>query len=251
LTPFTAEQLTGRTRSHVVPLEAALAGPTPVSLHPEAAQALRALHDAAALAGMDLAVVSGFRDFARQCDIWNAKFTGARPLLDRAGAVLDVRTMQGPAIVEAILAWSALPGASRHHWGTDVDVIDRAAPPVDAPVRLEPDEYATGGRFARLHAWLLQHSERYGFYHPYDQPRGGVQPEPWHLSYAPLAHAALAALTLEVLQSALESCELAGRELVYAQLPSIHARYVRAVAMPSAVALAAAAAQSCSQAFLK
>ncbi len=31
--------------------------------------------------------------------------------------------------VAAILVWSALPGASRHHWGTDCDVIDAAALP--------------------------------------------------------------------------------------------------------------------------
>ena len=32
---------------------------------------------------------------------------------------------------DAILLWSALPGASRHHWGTDFDVFDRAAVPPD------------------------------------------------------------------------------------------------------------------------
>ena len=29
--------------------------------------------------------------------------------------------------IEAILRWSALPGASRHHWGTDLDLIDAHA----------------------------------------------------------------------------------------------------------------------------
>ena len=31
------------------------------------------------------------------------------------------------ALIETILLWSALPGGSRHHWGTDVDVFDAAA----------------------------------------------------------------------------------------------------------------------------
>ncbi len=36
----------------------------------------------------------------------------------------------------------------------------------------------------------------FGFYRPYAVDRGGVHPEPWHLSYAPLAQQALAAFSL-------------------------------------------------------
>jgi len=29
--------------------------------------------------------------------------------------------------IASILRWSALPGTSRHHWGTDLDIIDAKA----------------------------------------------------------------------------------------------------------------------------
>lgn len=229
-----SEQLTGRTRSHVRELEE-----LHCTLHPEAARAFLALRAAAAAAGLDLAAASSFRDFDRQLAIWNDKYLGRRALLDPNGEPLDPTVMTAPQIVRAILHWSALPGASRHHWGTEVDVIDRAALRGEQRAQLLPAEYAAEGVFGRLNRWLSEHAETFGFFRPYDRDRGGVQPEPWHLSFAPIAGAALAALTVEVLNQALEGVELAGAEAVRPQLEAIHARYVRAVAIPSKLALAA------------
>ena len=56
--------------------------------------------------------------------------------------------------MRAILHWSALPGASRHHWGTEIDVIDRAALLHGQLAQLVPDEYAADGVFAKLGLWL-------------------------------------------------------------------------------------------------
>lgn len=229
-----ARELTGRTRDHV--REFAELGCT---LHPEAAHAFLALRHAAAAAGLDVAVASGFRDFDRQLSIWNDKFRGRRPLLDPAGQPLSPSVMSEAELVRAILHWSALPGASRHHWGTEIDVIDRGALAPGQHAQLVPAEYAAGGIFAPLSAWLEEHAGRFGFFRPYDRDRGGVQPEPWHLSYAPIAGSALRALTVEVLAAALLDVDLAGAATVRGQLDAIHARYVRAVATPSKLALAA------------
>jgi LAS superfamily LD-carboxypeptidase LdcB len=226
------DQLTGRTRIHVLEL-----AEPPCTLQPDAARAFIAMRDAAADAGLDLAAASSFRDFGRQLGIWNDKFLGRRPLLDRNGTPLDPALMTAPQLVRAILHWSALPGASRHHWGTEIDVIDRAALVDGRKAQLLPAEYRADGVFARLDRWLTQHAERFGFFRPYDRDRGGVQPEPWHLSFAPIADAALQALTIDVLTEALRDVELAGAEAVWPQLDEIHARYVRAVAEPSARAL--------------
>ncbi|HEY3808754.1 MAG TPA: D-alanyl-D-alanine carboxypeptidase family protein, partial [Steroidobacteraceae bacterium] len=120
-----------------------------------------------------------------------------------------------------------------------IDVIDRAALPPGAEPQLLPQEYAADGIFARLDAWLARHAGDFGFFRPYDLDRGGVQPEPWHLSFAPVSGAALRALTVDVLREALDGVDLAGAEAVGPQLPEIHARYVQAVATPSKLALAA------------
>jgi LAS superfamily LD-carboxypeptidase LdcB len=229
-----SEQLTGRARGHVRELK-----DLNCTLHPEAARAFLALREAAAGDGLDLAAASSFRDFDRQLAIWNDKYLGRRPLIDPNSATLDPAVMTAPEIVRAILHWSALPGASRHHWGTEIDVIDRAALSGGRQPQLLPAEYSADGVFARLDRWLSKHAEGFGFFRPYDRDRGGVQPEPWHLSFAPISGAALSALTVEVLRQALEGVDLAGAEAVGPQLEAIHARYVRAVAPPSKLALAA------------
>lgn len=220
-------ELTGRSCTHVVQLE-----DPPCALHREAVEPFLSLRAAAAGAGIDLVPVSSFRDFARQTAIWNMKYRGERTLFDRAGIPLDRGGLAGDALVDAILIWSALPGASRHHWGTDFDVIDRAAVPPGYSPQLLPHEFAPGALFEPLDAWLRANMARFGFYRPYRTDRGGVQPEPWHLSYAPVAQAALAALTPEVLRAALDTGEIEGRELVLARLEELHARYVLAVDPP-------------------
>ena len=99
----------------------------------------------------------------------------------------SVRALDEPAAVEAILLWSALPGASRHHWGTDVDVVDRSACPPGYRPQLMTAEFAPRGIFAKLDGWLAANMGHFGFFRPYTRDRGGVLPEPWHLSYAPVS----------------------------------------------------------------
>jgi LAS superfamily LD-carboxypeptidase LdcB len=226
------EQLTGRVRTHVMVL------PEPrCTIHPAAAQAFLQLRAEAAKSGIELTPASTFRDFDRQLSIWNDKYYGRRPLLDAAGRPLDAKQLSDQQIVEAILLWSALPGASRHHWGTEIDVIDQAALPAGHQPQMVPQEYRPGGVFEQLGQWIPQHCADFGFFLPYDVDRGGVQPEPWHLSYAPVSNPALGALTVEVLEAALGEVEIAAAAVVRRQLRSIHSRYVARVAQPGALAL--------------
>lgn len=231
--------LTGMSSAHVVPV--ADFG----MLQAEAAEALMAMRSAAASAGFDLKAVSCWRDFARQRRIWNAKCRLERPLLDAQGAVIDGHALEPRARIEAILRWSAIPGASRHHWGTDCDVYDRAALADPAALRLVPEEYAPGGPCAPLHAWLQRHMHDYGFYQPYRTDRGGVCPEPWHLSYAPLAKDCERRLDCSVLQDLLDvtsknaELRLEGNEILQEYLPSWYARFIAAVDPPPPVLQAA------------
>jgi LAS superfamily LD-carboxypeptidase LdcB len=218
---FSAAQLTGRDVTHVVSLPG-----TALLLHQDVVAPFLALQAAAAVDGIDLRPVSAFRDFDRQCRIFNEKCNGLRPLLDRQGQQLDPATMAADALVDAVLVWSALPGASRHHWGTDLDVIDAAAVPKDYVVQLTAGEFAPDGPFARLDAWLARHAAKHGFYRPYGIDRGGVQAEPWHISHGPLALRALQCLSVGVLEEALRGASLAVGPALLARLPELHARYV-------------------------
>ncbi len=221
-------ELTGRAATHVQQVPQLQA-----TLHLQAAAATVAMREAALGAGIDLAVVSSFRDFARQEAIWNAKYRGERQLLDRAECAIDPAGLDERARVDAILLWSALPGASRHHWGTDIDVVDRAALEPGQPARLIATEFAPGGPFRRLNDWLDANLHRFGFFRPYTEDRGGVQPEPWHLSYAPVAVPALEALSPEILMEAIAASSIRGREHVLARLNELHARFVATVTPPS------------------
>lgn len=220
-------ELTGRSDSHVraVPELAC-------TLEPETAESLLAMVAAARAQGVELTVVSSFRDFERQVGIWNGKYRGERPVLDRSGAPIDPATLDDEGRIDAILLWSALPGASRHHWGTDLDVIDRAAAAPDYRPQLTRSEFGASGPFARLDAWLEQNMRQFGFFRPYSTDRGGVQPEPWHLSYAPVASRAMAALSPAVLAEAVLGSRMLGRERVLRRLPELYERYVRAIDPP-------------------
>jgi len=224
---FNSLELTGRASTHV--REFPELG---CILHQDAALQALAMRAAARTVGIELAIVSSFRDFDRQLVLWNAKYDGERQLLDRDGRALSHAQLSESARIDAILIWSALPGASRHHWGTDMDVVDRAAVAPDYRPQLIPAEFAGNGPYARLDAWLAANMGTFGFFRPYTTDRGGVQPEPWHLSFAPVAEPALAALTPQILRAALAASALRGREAVLARLPEIYTRYVSAIDPP-------------------
>lgn len=224
---MTPAELTGRARTHIVDV----ADP-PGSLHIYAVDAFLGLRRAAAAEGFDLAPVSSFRDFARQLAIWNRKWSGEIALNGPDGNALDAARLSAAGRVDAILHWSALPGASRHHWGTDLDLIDRRALPPGYRVRLVPAEYTPPGPFAPLAQWLELNAARFGFFRPFRGILSGVQAEPWHFSFAPVAEPARRGLTPALLREALETSELAGKEAVLPRMDELHARFVAGIDWP-------------------
>ena len=155
-------QLTGIDQDHVQ------AGPEGCLLHPLARAAFNELRADALTAGFDLRIASGFRSFERQLAIWNAKAGGRRAVHGDDGRPIDMSNLAEIDRVHAILRYSALPGGSRHHWGSDIDVYDAAAVPVDYQVQLSPEEVAPVGVFGPLHSWLdgrLRATDT-GFYRP-------------------------------------------------------------------------------------
>jgi LAS superfamily LD-carboxypeptidase LdcB len=220
-------EVTGRAATHVRDV-----ADLKCRVHARAVEALLAMHEAARRMAIDLRIVSAFRPFDQQLAIWNAKFNGERPLLDAAGAPIEHAQLYEPALIDAILTWSALPGASRHHWGSELDVIDAAALPEDFRPQLTPAEFAPGGHFERLNGWLDSNMASFGFFRPYSTYRGGVQPEPWHLSYAEVAVPALELLSLEVLREAISQADMAGHQTVLARLPELYEKYVLGVDSP-------------------
>lgn len=216
--------LTGRTESHL-----ALVPESKHRMHQASVEAFCRLREHAHEAGFELEIVSSFRSFDAQMQIWNRKARGERALLDRVGRPLDYTKLCERDIVYAILNWSALPGASRHHWGTDIDVIDRASVPPRYEIQLTPEEVKPGGMFGPLHDWLDRHMGKYGFYRPYQKDLGGVQPERWHLSHYPTSQALFASHSEAILRQTLVAHPLHLQQVVLAELAEIFDRFFRRI----------------------
>jgi LAS superfamily LD-carboxypeptidase LdcB len=214
-------ELTGRARTHVVDLDQC-----GCALHYEVIASYLAMRDAAKAEGIDLSARSGFRDFDKQLGIWNRKWRGELTLNDRQSRPLQRASLTDERMIDVILAWSAVPGGSRHHWGTDIDVVDLAAVPADYKVQFVQSEYQPGGVFERLSTWLDNNLNAFGFFRPYRTDRGGVCPEPWHISYAPVSASALESLSLAVLRRTLGESEVEGKSFLLDRLPEIYTRYL-------------------------
>ncbi len=135
------------------------------------ATAYEAMRRAALGEGVHLAAASGFRSVTRQVQIWERKFRDAVAYMgDRQSSLCKV------------LEYSAPPGWSRHHWGSDVDLV--AGELID-DARLEADDWEECGPCHSAGVWLSAHAHEYGFCRPYDEFRGGFLVEPWHWSFVP------------------------------------------------------------------
>lgn len=202
--------LTGKTEKHTVVFKDL------TRVHQEVLGPLQQMAKRAQNAGFEIQVCSGFRSFDRQVEIWNKK-------------VLAKKELSSKEKIESILRWSALPGTSRHHWGTDLDIIDAKALRPEMKVQLIPEEFQSGGPFCKLHDWLDKTMEEFGFYRPYETDRGGVSPERWHLSYFPVAERYLPLLTEELVGKVIRESSLLLKEEVLTVLPQILSKYVQNV----------------------
>lgn len=219
------EQLTGLSESHLIAM------PCGNRMQEQAATAFARLQGDAFDAGYQLAVSSSFRSFERQAAIWNGKACGARSVHDDTGAPIDIDQLSGRQLLHAILRFSALPGTSRHHWGTDVDVYDVAAVDTGYAVQLTPQEVGPGGFFDAFHCWLDERiavDESHGFFRPYAHDNGGVAVERWHLSYAPISVSCAGQLCAAVINQCWNDWqgEILLRNELQAELPDIIQRYL-------------------------
>ncbi len=125
---------------------------------------------------IEIEIVSGYRSYEKQKDIWNNKYNK-----NFENGILGIKN------INRIIQYSTLPGTSRHHWGTDIDIIDKRFVP-KGDLLIEKN-YAENGIYSQLFYWMKKNSKKYGFYLVYDDSpkRKGFKFEPWHYSYKPLS----------------------------------------------------------------
>lgn len=218
--------ITGQSDAHLVAIQNHY-------LHTNIVNDFVALQSAAASAGFDLCIASSFRDFNRQSAIWNAKFSNKRVVLNKAQQAVELNSLSEIEKCTAIMLYSALPGASRHHLGTDLDIFDKSAVSDDYELQLTPDEYQHGGPFAELSQWLDTHLAEFGFYRPYQHDLGGVAPELWHISHIAQSEQLMRHLSLEVLHNCIKESDLLGKDAILTHLPALYERFVLNVSPPT------------------
>jgi LAS superfamily LD-carboxypeptidase LdcB len=218
--------ITGQSDAHLVAIQNHY-------LHANIVNDFVALQSAAASAGLDLCIASSFRDFNRQSAIWNAKFSNKRVVLNKAQQAVELNSLSDIEKCTAIMLYSALPGASRHHLGTDLDIFDKGAVSDDYELQLTPDEYQHGGPFAELSQWLDTHLAEFGFYRPYQHDLGGVAPELWHISHISQSEQLMSHLSLEILHNCIKESNLLGKDAILTHLPALYERFVLNVSPPA------------------
>lgn len=171
-------QLTGRAEDHLT-----WSKKLGIWLYPGVEEGLLGLKNKAYENGFDLRIASGHRNYERQKIIWNEKALGKRPLLDESSNPISIKNLNAKELVQKILIWSALPGASRHHWGTDFDLYCHKSIPRNYRLQLSDEEYGPGGILYSFASWLEKNLKEFNFFRPYQEYLGGVMPEPWHISH--------------------------------------------------------------------
>lgn len=165
--------------------------------------AFEKMRKAALKDGIKIKIVSGFRDFDRQKMIWNSKFK--KFTTEYNLSAIDA--------INEIIRFSTIPGTSRHHWGTEIDVIDEDFKNEKNP--LISNKYESGGIFHKLKKWMDMNAKEYGFHLTYDNEpnRKGFEYEPWHYSYLPVSKKYLSKFLEIDIVEVISKVDIEGKEL--------------------------------------
>ncbi len=136
---------------------------------PEVIAAYKKLRGEAAKAGWNLVLISGYRSFISQKNLWNS-------LYDDRGTETEEEK------VRAMLHYTSLPGLSRHHWGSELDISEKSLRGL-----LQAESEDPSPRVMAYYRWMEANAPRFGFCRVYRGESGIITDEHWHWSYYPLA----------------------------------------------------------------
>ncbi|NVJ60462.1 MAG: M15 family metallopeptidase [Gammaproteobacteria bacterium] len=201
-----------------------------IRLHKDVIAQLEKLMSDLSKVGLTIRILSHWRSFEYQLGIWLKKWNGQATILDRNSKPLNPADLSIDDKISSLFFWSALPGLSRHHWGTDFDIF--LAEPINNNycVELIPQEFKTGGICEHLNNWLDSNLAQYQFYRPYDRDRGGVSPEPWHISFKPIAQTLQKKISAAEAADVIMGSEIPEKRKLLKLIPDYIKQYVNNVA---------------------
>jgi len=133
-------------------------------------EAYKKMYEAALDDSIKLIITSGHRTFFEQVYEWELRWKNPRTETEFANDVDKAKF---------ILQYRSLPGTTRHHWGTDIDLNSFEL------------AYWQTKEGQKMYKWLKENAAAYGFFQPYtvfdEKRQKGYQEEKWHWSYKPLS----------------------------------------------------------------
>jgi zinc D-Ala-D-Ala carboxypeptidase len=148
----------------------------------DALESFTKMADEAKKSGINLIIKSSTRNFTYQKGIWEKKWNGTTTLEDNSKAT-TIADPKSRAL--KILLYSSMPGTSRHHWGTDIDINNFT------------NAWFTKGEGKKLYTWMEKNAHKYGFCQVYSAKgklrSTGYNEEKWHWSYMPISNQILEA----------------------------------------------------------
>ena len=164
---FTQDQLIGKGNSEIIGNS---------KMHKDAKFAFEKMKAHAEEDGIKIEIVSSYRSFEKQKQLFENKYIR-----------FTNEGMTPKKAIDKIIEYSTIPGTSRHHWGTDLDLIDANFPKPESV--LEEEHFYGNGPYCKFKEWMDIYAESYGFIEVYtqDDSRKGFKHEPWHYSFAPVS----------------------------------------------------------------
>lgn len=130
-------------------------------VHKDVLEPFIAMYEAAAKENVILGIVSAHRSFVTQKWLWNQRY---------------YNSSNPESVAKSVLNYLAMPGTSRHHWGTDIDVLN---------TKLFYFETEEG---KKSYQWMCDNAADFGFYQVYTNDRNtGYNEEKWHWTYLPVS----------------------------------------------------------------
>ena len=175
-----------------------------IKLEKRTFNAFKKMEKAALMDGIELKIISAYRSYDRQKTIWNNKYL----------RFTKDYNLEPEKAINEIIRFSTIPGTSRHHWGTEIDIIDGKYELDEDEDVLIAEKFKKNGVFYEMKKWLDSNSENYGFYIVYtdDQKRKGFEHEPWHFSYKPISMELLKLFRKSDLKKVIKNGEIKGSE---------------------------------------
>jgi LAS superfamily LD-carboxypeptidase LdcB len=174
---------------------------TGYKLKKKAHQAFLEMNYEAKKSDMNIRVVSSYRSFNHQNLIWTRKYKRYRS-----------RNLSSQQAIQYNIRYTAIPGSSRHHWGTEIDVVNGSIKTSRYP--LNTKNFHGYGIYKSFREWMDSNAYKFGFYQVYtnDHQRRGFKYEPWHYSFAELAKPMLKEYNEREVQKILKQQELLGKQ---------------------------------------